>query len=42
MDDLLFFSLWSAFYLCSNNGFSCKIDKALVVGYAISVVGPLP
>ena len=42
MDDLYLFSLWSASYLCSNNGFSFKIDKALVVGYVISIVGSLP
>ena len=42
MDDLYFFSLWYVFYLCSNNGFSCEIDKALVAGYVIFIVGPLP
>ena len=42
MNDLYLFSLWFASCLCSNNIFFCKIGKALVVGYVISIVGPVP
>ena len=42
MDDLYLFSLWCASCLCKNNLFSCKFVEALVVGYVISIVEPLP
>ena len=42
MNELYIFSLWSASCLCNNNLFSCKIGKALVLGYVISIVRPMP